>query len=366
MRLCCVGAALFVLWCPLAAQNGFGVTITTTEVRCAGERNGGVLLRLSNGAGPVRYDWTAPAVGGQGSTGELNVQTPSVYIDSLAKGTYRFVFTQPNGLFKIEWVSVPEPPAIQSSITAQGDRCLDEHKGIIDIGNIEGGYGPYKVVFDGNAPDTVRHWENLHAGQYFLTILDDRGCRKEEGVVLPTGLEFNFDLGADTTIYSGDTLPLAFSSNRRLESVKWVPERYAFTVNPDSAKLFPPIGQTFKAYAVDENGCAAEDSKSISVQQRRQVFAPNAFAPRLDGDVNSMFGIHVGGGVAAVELLQVLDRAGRVWCSFQDLTPEQAEFAWDGSYGGRYAPQGVYVWQARLRYSDGRMEWFQGDVAVVR
>lgn len=349
----------------LAQTGTLAVSVVRTEIRCAGESTGAIRLILNTGGLPVRYDWISPLNSLTG-TGELNLQTPTDIIDSLPSGAYRFVFTLPNGTSTMEWITLEDPPGIQTSIFADGDKCLDENKGLIRIDSIWGGTFPYQIAFNGAPPGTQREWRQLKAGTYFLEITDGKGCHKQEGVVLPTGLEFTLELGSDTLIFSGDTLPVQLKTNQLLASSQWTPSKYASVGSPDSARLFPFRSETFTVYAVDINGCAATDTKTIRVKQARKVYAPTAFAPDAAHRDNALFWLFAEGGIARLELLQVVDRVGRVWFMARDMAIEQVGAGWDGTFEGDAAPPGVYVWQARLRYTNGEIEWLQGDVTLVR
>jgi gliding motility-associated-like protein len=39
---------------------------------------------------------------------------------------------------------------------------------------------------------------------------------------------------------------------------------------------------------------------------------------------------------------------------------------WDGTYGGMLCPEGVYIWQIRVRNIDGVFESHQGHVNLLR
>lgn len=362
----CVACLLWLAPQNAGAQAGvLAVTIERTDVHCPGERNGVIKLTLNTGGLPVRYDWISP-VNSLSGVGELNVQDPVQKVDSLPSGAYRFVFTLANGTAVTEWVTLEEPQAIRADIFAEGDKCLDEDKGLIRIDSIWGGVPPYQIAFAGGAPAAQRQWTQLKAGPYFLYITDQRGCGKREGVVLPTGLEFLLEIGSDTAIFSGDTLRVALASNRPLATAVWTPARYARSERPAEARLFPFRTETFTVYAVDINGCAAEDTKTIYVRNSRRIYAPNAFAPGGAHRENASFWLFSDGGIARVELLQVLDRAGRVWFTERDAGIEETNLGWTGEFNGHPAPPGVYVWQARLRYTNGEVNWLQGDVTLVR
>jgi gliding motility-associated-like protein len=94
------------------------------------------------------------------------------------------------------------------------------------------------------------------------------------------------------------------------------------------------------------------------------VYFPNIISPNGDGE-NERFTLF-GRNVAEIELLQIYNRWGALVYEKNGLLFNDELDGWDGRVKGEPPLPGVYVWQARIRYSDGVVDWFKGDVTVIR
>lgn len=92
----------------------------------------------------------------------------------------------------------------------------------------------------------------------------------------------------------------------------------------------------FSVKVTDEFGCTATDEVTLTEQCPTRIYAPNAFSPNDDGH-NDRFRIFVT-DVTRSEL-QIFDRWGN-----QVFTAYDPESSWDGSWLGKPAAVGVYVW----------------------
>ena len=118
-------------------------------------------------------------------------------------------------------------------------------------------------------------------------------------------------------------------------------------------------------YSVDittQDQCTLSDTVEISNLCTSSIFFPNSFTPNSDG-INDVFQAY-GRFVPEYEL-QIFDRWGELIFSTTDFAE-----GWDGTYNGKEAPVGVYVWSARYRLINlrgGNPEFEKiGRVTLVR
>lgn len=349
------------------AQTGTGleITILPGHLKCGGGTDGFFKLIPKKGKPPVKYVWNCPACSLTGS-GTLEQFPQPFNLENLPAGQYSFTFTDASGITLIEQAELQQPEPIIARIQADGDKCLGQNFGKISIESVSGGVPPYLFVFNGGFPGTQKSWENLASGQYFMDIIDASGCIKKEGAVLPLGVAFVLNLSKDTTIFSGDTIPISFKTSRPVETLHWNPPQFASTARDGSTLLFPLQTTTFQAFAVDTNGCGASDRITIQVRNKRNVFAPNIFAPAATQTENTAFFLSGSGGIETIEYLRIFDRVGRLWFEQYNFAIGNPADGWHGDYQGDKAPSGVYVWEARVRYTNGRWEHLTGDVTLLR
>jgi len=127
-----------------------------------------------------------------------------------------------------------------------------------------------------------------------------------------------------------------------------------------SLLLNPPLVSQIQVLA-QKGFCSVLDSFTLNAGNcsPTRVFAPNVFSPNDDGE-NDVWEIFFQPGVSPLEC-QVFDRWGNLcYASGLDETPR-----WAGSFNGKPAQSGVYVWQFRLRNALGIEEIFWGDLLVL-
>jgi hypothetical protein len=355
-----------LLCCCLATvlhAGPFGFDLDSNGESCAGLGDGAVRLTLTGGNVPINFQWLGVGSSGNGS---LTISNPIIVIDQLTSGTYTFLFVDVVGRDTVIQVVITAPQGIETSILKQGDLCFGQNEGVIAILDVVGGVPPFQFKFNNAAPVSTAFWDNLPPGNYFLTIIDAIGCKKEEAVVLPAGQEFLLSLGQDTMIFSGDTLQLSVQSNQTLSQLNWTPAN-AVLNNPDGTVLFFPESSTeFSLEAMDTDGCLSYDKIYIQVKRKRDFYAPNVFKPVSQLLENQTFTLFSSGGIKEIEVLQVFDRVGRLWFEKRQFQINDPTAGWDGSLEGDEAPSGVYLWQAIIRYTDGRTETQIGDVTLIR
>jgi hypothetical protein len=355
--LCCLlNAALYA--------GPFGFDLETKGESCAGLKDGSVRFKLTGGNVPITFQWLGAA--GLSGNGEITISNPIVTVGNLGAGNYTFLFIDVVGRDTVIIVSITSPQPIQTSLSAEGDKCQGQNIGKISVDNVQGGVGPYKFSLNNAPPITNGYWDHLPPGNYFLSVIDAAGCRKEEAVVLPSGIEFSLDLGADTFIYSGDTLALTIQTNQPLTNLQWSPAAEVRN-NPDgTVSFFPFFSTEFTLTATDPDGCVSSDELLVSVRLRRNIYVPNVFDPGAQAIENQTFTVFGSDGIKWVERLRVYDRDGRLWFENRNFPVNDPASGWDGAHQGDRAPTGVYLYEALIRLTDGRSEVRIGDVTLIR
>ena len=94
--------------------------------------------------------------------------------------------------------------------------------------------------------------------------------------------------------------------------------------------ILPTETFTYEITVTDANGCTASDEITITVDDTRQVFIPNAFSPDGDG-FNDYFFVNAGIDVEIIQSLKIFDRWGSLVFSNNNLLPNDFESGWNGS-----------------------------------
>ena len=110
--------------------------------------------------------------------------------------------------------------------------------------------------------------------------------------------------------------------------------------------------------AISEAGCRDSITKSIHIKPEFYFFAPNAFTP--DGSrFNSTYKVSVIGSTYFHFL--VYNRWGEI--VFESFDPN---FEWDGFYGGKLVPDGVYVFKVKIADLEEHRMDFEGFITVLK
>ena len=96
------------------------------------------------------------------------------------------------------------------------------------------------------------------------------------------------------------------------------------------------------------------------------IFAPNVFSPNNEND-NAVFTLYAPPGlVDQISWFRVYDRWGSMVFEQKNLSPNDETRGWTGLAKGKPAPIGVYIWQAQIKYNDGRELIKSGDTMLIR
>lgn len=111
----------------------------------------------------------------------------------------------------------------------------------------------------------------------------------------------------------------------------------------------------------NEYGCIDEICKTVVIESSCYIFAPNAFTPD-DDDFNDVFLPHVSGHSPESYELTIFNRWGEML-----FESHNTSVGWDGTYGGKVAKDGVYIWKITVREldSDKKLD-VTGSVTLIK
>lgn len=178
----------------------------------------------------------------------------------------------------------------------------------------------------------------------------------------PSKLDF---LGPDQSIFLGDSVCFAILSDFIPESIHWQPAFPCTNTDCTGICLQALQNQTISASIIDSNQCMFSDTASIRVSKERPIYIPNVFAPNAETP-NNHFGVYSSVPIQNINWLVVHDRWGSLIYEAQNLAPDSAEKAWNGTINGKIAPSGVYAYAFEFLFPDGTTEVKSGMVTLVR
>jgi gliding motility-associated-like protein len=328
-----------------ADYNGWAVS-------CADAADGALLGAASGGVAPYTYRWASLGVDGAGLT-------------DLAPGTYTLNVTDANGCRATGATTLAAPPPLSATFTAVAEACAGPGTGRLTDIAVTGGAPGYRTeLHRAGSPAALpaSSYGELSAGDYELRVTDANGCTYAAPLRIEAPRPAELAISASAhEISLGDpvTLQARLSPDTR---VSWASSSPVDCENCPVTTVTPLETTVFVATAVSPDGCIARDTLTVAADKRRTVYVPTAFSPNQDG-TNDRLRPFTGAAVAAVLRLRVYDRWGG---QIVDLEGEAAAAGWDGSYGGRPAVSGPYLWVLEVRYIDGRVEVLRGAVSLLR
>ncbi len=224
---------------------------SSTNVSCNGLSDGAATTSASGGTTPYTYLWN-----------DAN-NTTTATVSGLPAGSYAVTITDNNGCSSTALVSITEPTALTSTITASSNAtCNGLSNGSATV-SPAGGTTPYTYLWNDINTTTTAAVNGLAAGNYTVTVTDNNGCTTTNSVtitqpaVLVASVATSTNVschglsdGSATTSASGGTVPYTYlwnnASNTTTASVSGL-----------------PVG-TYTVTITDQNGCSSTTSVNIT------------------------------------------------------------------------------------------------------
>ncbi len=330
--------------------------------KCFGGSDGQITITVSKGTPGYSYSWA-------GIGGPIGNTNP---ITDLPAGTYTVTVTDSKGCTEVQFFILSDPaPIVGSYLPLDPILCFGDETTLF-IDTITGGAGaPYQYSIDFGVYLSPNFPISIGGGVHYITYVDRVGCEQTDSffVFEPAPITVTFDPNV-VEIELGDTLfqlvPIITGAN--VSSFTWEPG----SLLSDSTDLEPYVrtyeSQRYTLTVFDANGCSGTGSILVNVDPNRNVYIPNVFYPGNTRGLNDYFNPNIGLGVEVVNYMRVFDRWGNLMYERTNFYPNNNNLAegWDGRYKGQYVMPGVYVYTIEVKFLDGRVLLYRGDVTVVR
>jgi gliding motility-associated-like protein len=169
-------------------------------------------------------------------------------------------------------------------------------------------------------------------------------------------LVFNYPLvniGADTSICEGKTAPILLQNSfGTFGTHLWSDS--STNINLMASKP----GHYF--LMVTDNECQTTDS--ITIKKSCFLDIPNAFSPNSDGINNYFMPLkELSDGINQYSL-KIYNR----WGEIVFATTNVNSLGWDGKFGGKAQPLGVFIYQIEVSFNNGGFEKYTGNLTLIR
>ena len=203
-------------------------------------------------------------------------------------------------------------------------------------------------------------------GLYELHVQSN--CQEASGVVLVKEDDIRLDLGPDRDIEIGERVNLEplIQSNSDIAYHFWSEpsgRNDLICTTCPITEIIPHESTTIGLDIANENGCITSDLIHIDVHPFA-LYVPTAFSPNKDGRNDHFF--LQGRTDYVIRSFQVFDRWGNIVFQQKNAFANQYLLGWDGNCNGKPMNAGLYVWQAEIDLSAGKIEHKYGEVMLVR
>ena len=322
----------------------------TTHALCYGDCNGSAGVITAGGTLPHQYVWNDP--GGQTSPEAIN----------LCAGNYMVTVTDSNGCELTENFIIQQPALLVSTEITTEAYCFGNCIGTTLI-NPVGGTPGYSITWNEPGINPDFYINQLCEGIYYYTITDNNGCVYSDSVSVIYS-EYIPPVDAtveDDTIYLGQTTVVHSTVNPGYQ-YSWTPPEGLNTPTASNSVAGPLQTVTYYIEIADSNGCINVDSVTIWVRiatcEEPEIFIPNAFTPDNDGINDILF---FRGNSVNKLYLTIYDRWGQ-----QVFETDNKKKGWDGTYKGKEAGAGVYVYYVEGTCYGGYSFFKKGNITLMR
>lgn len=323
-----------------------------TDISCFGLVDGSIAAMPVGGAGNYSYVWS------NGGSTQI--------IENLPEGDYQVTVTDGNGCTTTSSTSIIEPPPLNMHLDLQHVVCYGTNSGTILV-LADGGTPPYEYSIDGTNYQTDPTLTNLFAGDYTVFLRDARGCQLTQSATITQPAPLLVYAGADQVVDLGYTVNLygIVTPQGVPVTLSWTPSETLTCADCDNPTALPFTTTTYVLTAVDTEGCTATDSVTVTVRVIRPVYIPTAFSPNNDG-INDLFSVYGGPAAQSVLSLKIFNRWGGLIYEGHNLPLNNEKVGWDGTFKGQLLDPGVFAYFAEVKFIDGVVVLFEGDVTLMR
>jgi gliding motility-associated-like protein len=271
-----------------------------------------------------------------------------------------------NDTFKLKiLVNCAKLPPLGLKTTTNGLTCPNKKDGTISaIGT--GLYPPFTYSISNGPYAASNTFNNLGASRFVIAVRDRLGCVQRDSVTITEAPSYQVNAGPDQSVDLGETVTLtgSYTPKNSNDSIVWSPINRVDSPNDLTTIATPAGSTTFILGVKSSEGCLFQDSVRITTSSTYKLITANTFKP---GSTNNGIFNLVGSKTATqIDELNIYDRWGNKVYQGRALDPKNPADGWNGNFNGEPLPEGVYLWNAVVRFLDDNTQVFKGDITLLR
>ena len=230
------------------------------------------------------------------------------------------------------------------------------------------------VSFDWEPADSILSGQNTSMVQvaprndldFILTSNSSIGCEDIDTATVEVqqpAFEDALISATNDSIFKGELIQLSTNRNGSNLIYQWSPAELLDNPNSPTPNTNPNQTTVYQVTITDLNtGCEVVAFKRVKVFEincaEPDIFIPSAFTPNGDGN-NDLFRVR-GNNLAEIEL-EVYNRWGQMVFKTNEINQ-----GWDGTFQGKKADPGVFVYHLTVICLDRQEFYTQGNVTLIR
>ena len=345
---------------------------TIVDISCFGATDGQIIIKTTGGtagpdpANPYAYAWTG------------NVSTTNI-AKKLSATKYEVTVTDANGCSVIESGVPGEPTEIRFELDTIAQPICAGYLTDVTVKTVSGGSGSQPsnyTLFIDDVSASAASSIGVYAGQHTVRVLDPNGCSSMDIKIKvddPPAIRVNLGLDREVLLGKDEELNAAIESTNPLVKYTWSPTTglsFSDSCKNFCARLIRPIEDaTYILTVMDTIGCIGADTINITIDKNRNVYLPNIFSPNVDGTNDFMEVFASTESVAMINYFRIYDRWGNMVFESPSFKPVESRGLgnrWNGFYKDSKANEGVYIYVCEVKFVDGVVLRFRGDVTLIR
>ena len=336
----------------LTGPDSVNFNTRSTNLTCAGDRDGAISVSVTGGTGTLTYNWAKDG----------DPYSQNINLTRLTGGNFELIITDESLCeYSSGIIEITEPEVISLEVLSlKNNLCTTTNNGEFSVA-AKGGTGEYLYRINDGDPFPNNTYGGLKGGDQIIEVTDENKCTYDTTLVVETDylLVSDFDIDYD---YPYIDWPISlFDDSKGPEIINWSWDlgngAVVDEVNARNTYVTPgsyPI--TLKI--TNSVGCEAINTKILDVEKGFRVIVPSAFTPNQDG-LNDYFRPTLENIVSMY--LVIYNKYGSVVYETQDLDGE-----WDGSLNLIPLPQDSYLYEITYEAESGIFRTDRGKVAMLR
>ncbi|MEZ5041663.1 MAG: gliding motility-associated C-terminal domain-containing protein [Saprospiraceae bacterium] len=278
-------------------------------------------------------------------------------------GTFQVTITDPTGCSTVSTINIPRPDGPDFDIQIEHPFCPNETGSISIIpADLD-----RPMIFSIDRGETYvlnGTFEQLPPGTYYVTIQDDLGCIQERklNVIAPDTLAVSLGVEA---LNIRPLTPVDLTANiiGQAVAIQWIPA--SINTGNLQTSFIAEQDMDIRIVVEDERGCRVSDGFPLSIVLG-DIYVPNSFSPNDDG-INDWFTFFSDGtsGESIASLL-IFDRQGNLVFKAEEIDLNIPTLGWDGFVEGQLQNPGVFTYYGLVRFGNGVIKKYEGDVMLLR